>query len=129
MRLIHLGFECFFVGETVCPPIEKRDMLITLSGSGETCLTCEIAKMAKSAGADIYAILGEERSPLAVVSENFLLIPGGSKTRAEGSLSAQPLGSLFEQSAFLLLESVAYALYGSQGDRAGSLLGHHSNLE
>lgn len=129
MRLMHLGGSCFFVGETISPPIKKNDVLIVLSGSGETNLTCEVAKMAKAAGAVIYAVLGEDTSSLAKISDRYLLIPGGDKHKKEGHISAQPLGSLFEQSAFLVLETVFLVLYRSRGEQAGALLEHHANLE
>ena len=35
-RLMHLGLEVFFVGEPTTPAIEKKDLLIISSGSGET---------------------------------------------------------------------------------------------
>ena len=36
MRLMHLGFRSYVVGETVTPAIEPGDILIIGSGSGET---------------------------------------------------------------------------------------------
>ena len=36
MRLMHMGFGAYVVGETVTPNIEKGDLLLIGSGSGET---------------------------------------------------------------------------------------------
>ncbi|MDD4570327.1 MAG: SIS domain-containing protein, partial [Tepidanaerobacteraceae bacterium] len=36
MRLMHIGYDVYVVGETVTPNIEKGDLLIIGSGSGET---------------------------------------------------------------------------------------------
>ncbi|MGZ4892148.1 MAG: SIS domain-containing protein, partial [Halobacteriota archaeon] len=36
MRLMHLGFNVYVVGETVTPAVETDDLLIVISGSGET---------------------------------------------------------------------------------------------
>ncbi len=37
MRLMHMGFESHVVGETLTPAVEKGDLLVIGSGSGETC--------------------------------------------------------------------------------------------
>ncbi|MCP1714345.1 6-phospho-3-hexuloisomerase [Methanocalculus alkaliphilus] len=36
MRLMHLGFTCYVIGETITPAFESGDVLIAFSGSGET---------------------------------------------------------------------------------------------
>ena len=36
MRLMHLGFESYVVGDTTTPAFEKEDLRIAGSGSGET---------------------------------------------------------------------------------------------
>ncbi|RKY30951.1 MAG: 6-phospho-3-hexuloisomerase, partial [Candidatus Omnitrophota bacterium] len=46
MRLRHLGKESYVVGETICPPIKEKDLLIIISYSGEKksiIPICEIA--------------------------------------------------------------------------------------
>ena len=130
MRLMHLGYNCYFVGETITPPIKKGALLVVLSGSGETALPCEIVKIAKQAGALTYAILGDEESPLAGLSDRRLAVPGGTKRmRDKEMLSGQPPGSLFEQSAFLFLEAVILTIYREKGSDYRTLLARHANLE
>ena len=46
-RLMHLGLEVFFVGEPTTPAIEKKDLLIISSGSGETDSLIVMANKAK----------------------------------------------------------------------------------
>src|SRR5512136_868994 len=36
MRLLHLGFDVYVVGETVTPALQRGDTLVIFSGSGET---------------------------------------------------------------------------------------------
>src|SRR5512133_4294126 len=43
MRLMHLGFKSYVVGETVTPAIEPGDLLIIGSGSGETSILTVMA--------------------------------------------------------------------------------------
>src|SRR5699024_7639241 len=36
MRLMHIGYDSYVVGETITPSIQKDDIWIAISGSGET---------------------------------------------------------------------------------------------
>ena len=131
MRLMHLGYESYFVGETVTPRIGKGDLAVFLSGSGDTLWTVETAKTARNQGAGSWGIIGVEDSPLGKTLDGFVLLPGGTK-RSRGSgkpLSIQPAGSLFEQAAFLVLEAIVLELYERQGSDLDALLGRHTNLE
>jgi len=131
IRLMHLGYEGYFAGETITPRMGKNDMIVVLSGSGETRCTVEMARMARLQGANSLGIIGVEDSSLGEALDNFVVLPGGAKTRRpqEEPLSVQPAGSLFEQTAFLLLETIVLELYERQGSDRGALLERHTNLE
>jgi 6-phospho-3-hexuloisomerase len=131
MRLMHLGYRAYFVGETVTPPIAESDLLIVLSGSGETPWTCEWVNRARQANAVVCAIVGTQDSSIGRSAHQALCLPASSKSRPRpGRLgSGQPIGSAFEQAAFVLLESVVLALYKRQGGNPGGLLDRHANLE
>lgn len=131
MRLMHLGYESYFVGETVTPRIGNGDLVVVLSGSGDTICTVEMAKMARSQRASSWGIIGVEDSPLGKTLDGFVVLPGGTKLRGtQGeSLSVQPAGSLFEQAAFFLLEAIVLELYDRQGSDLDALLDRHTNLE
>ena len=46
IRLVHLGFQTFVIGETITAPVQKGDLVVIVSGSGETIpavMTAEIA--------------------------------------------------------------------------------------
>ena len=47
MRLMHGGYNVFVVGEIVTPSLSKGDLLIVISGSGETETMIAFAKRAK----------------------------------------------------------------------------------
>jgi 6-phospho-3-hexuloisomerase len=113
MRLMHLGYRAYFVGETVTPAIGRGDILVVLSGSGQTTLTHELIKLAQQHGATTYGVIGVEDSPAARTLNHTICLPGrGSKeSYPDYSVSIQPPGSLFEQAAFVLLETIVLALY------------------
>ncbi|MGC9122346.1 MAG: SIS domain-containing protein, partial [Thermogladius sp.] len=51
LRLMHLGFQVYVMGETIVPSMKKGDVLIALSGSGRTKSVVSVAEAAKSVGA------------------------------------------------------------------------------
>ena len=112
MRLMHLGYQVYFCGETITPAIGANDLLIVLSGSGDTTSTLEAVQLAKNRGAMTCGILANMESRIAVLLDNTIHIPGTTKlARQSEPHSAQMPGSLFEQSAFIFLEAVVLALY------------------
>ena len=130
MRLMQLGYSAFFVGETITPGICSKDLLIVLSGSGQTTLTQEWIKIARSQGATTFGIVGVEDSPIGRALHDCLSLPGASRLESsEESHSIQPPGSLFEQTAFALLEAIVLGLYQRQGSDPRIMLDRHANLE
>ena len=130
MRLMQLGYPAFFVGETITPRIGMGDMLVVLSGSGQTPLTQEWVRVARQRGATTFGVVGAQDSPIGRALDYSLSIPAGSKLALSGEFrSVQPPGSLFEQAAFVLLETVLLVLYQRQGSDAQALLDRHANLE
>ena len=131
MRLMHLGYRAYFVGETITPAIGRGDILVALSGSGQTTLTHELIKLAQQHGATTYGIIGVEDSPAARTLNHAICLPGeGSKeSYPDYSESIQPPGSLFEQAAFVLLETIVVTLYQKQGSDRRALWDRHTNLE
>jgi hexulose-6-phosphate isomerase (EC 5.-.-.-) len=53
MRLMHLGFNVYVVGETITPSISEGDVLVAVSGSGSTQIVLSVASAAKRAKAQV----------------------------------------------------------------------------
>lgn len=130
MRLMHLGYSVYFCGETVTPAITGNDLLIVLSGSGETPSTLEAVRLAKQYKAETYGILGNIESGTGSLVDHSLHLPGTTKLCREGEPeSAQMAGSLFEQSAFLFLEAVVLKIYQTRKKDVGSVSSRHAVIE
>src|SRR5512136_2416576 len=56
MRLLHLGFDVYVVGETVTPALQPGDTLVVFSGSGETHTMVTYSKTVKELGGDVCLI-------------------------------------------------------------------------
>ena len=39
IRLVHLGFQTFVIGETITAPVQNGDLVVIVSGSGETIIS------------------------------------------------------------------------------------------
>jgi 6-phospho-3-hexuloisomerase len=127
---MHLGYPVFFVGETITPGIDKGDILVVSSGSGQTVVTHELIKLGRQHGALAYGVVGVGDSPIGRALDHSICLPAGSKKDFSSDFgSTQPPGSLFEQAAFFLFETIVLALYQKQGSDSQALLGRHANLE
>ena len=131
MRLMHLGFNVYFVGETITPRIRPGDLLIIMSGSGETAQPREMQRRANAVGARTLALTTHRESTIGREAQVVLIIPGTTKlTRTQEADSVQCPGSLFEQATFLFLEAVVLILYPRRlGHNQGEVLDRHADLE
>ncbi|MDD1633694.1 MAG: 3-hexulose-6-phosphate synthase, partial [Methylococcaceae bacterium] len=64
MRLMHSGYDVSVVGEIVTPSIKRGDLLIIISGSGETEQLIAFTKKAKEVGANILLITTKAESTI-----------------------------------------------------------------
>ena len=129
MRLMHLGLQVFFVGDTTTPAITKGDLLIAASGSGTTSTIVRAAEKSVNAGATVVALSTNATSPLAALAKHVIIIPAAEKEDHGGNLSIQYAGSLFEQFLLLLLDAVFQSLWKIDGTPAEELWKRHSNME
>ncbi|MFH1993213.1 MAG: 6-phospho-3-hexuloisomerase [Pseudomonadota bacterium] len=130
MRLMHLGFQVYFCGETITPAIGSDDLLIVLSGSGETASTLEAVRSAKEPNAITCGILGNLDSRIGALVNVNIHLPGTTKLcRDDEPHSLQMAGSLFEQSAFLFLEAVVLNLYQQRKNDVGRISSRHAVIE
>jgi len=125
MRLVHLGLTAHVVGGTTTPAFGENDLLVAVSGSGETDLTCAVARLAAEAGGKVVAVTTARESPLAAFASVTVSISAG----AEKGESAQYGRSLFEQSALIVLDAVAMQLERETGRRREQMDARHANLE
>lgn len=115
MRLMHLGFEVYVMGETNTPSFQKDDLLVCISGSGNTEAVVINANKAKAKEATIMTITNNADSVLAKLSKQSVVLDATVRGDVENRKSIQLLGSLFDQSVHLLLDSVCLTV--SQRDQ------------
>lgn len=111
MRLMHLGYEVYAVGETINPSVKKGDIYFSISGSGESGNVVLNTKRAKEKGCYIISITSKKESSIAALSDKLLIVPGTTKgDNGEQRKSVQLLSSLFDQSLHIVLDSICLML-------------------
>lgn len=69
MRLSHVGFEAFMIGDTTLPRVTKSDLVIVNSSTGNTPSIALYAEQAKVAGAKIALITSTKESRISKLSD------------------------------------------------------------
>lgn len=139
MRLMHLGLNVYVVGETVTPAVEKEDLLLTISGSGETTSVVNAAIVAKKAQAKIALITSYPESSLGKLADSVVLIRGRTKLSLEKDFdlrqmkgehySLAPLGTLFEISSLIFLDGLVAELMKRMKKSEEDLRTKHATIE
>ena len=139
MRLMHLGFNVYVVGETIAPALEKNDVLFAISGSGTTTLIVASAEIAKRVGAKVVAITSYIDSPLGRLADHAVILKGRTKVaRKKDYFSRQilgvheplaPLGTLFEASCMIFLDGVIVELMHRLGKTESEMKLRHATIE
>ena len=127
MRLMQLGMESFVVGDPTTPAITENDMLLAVSGSGDTETVYDMVCEAKKKKAMVWCITAKRNSRIAGRSDKAIIIHG--KTKLGKGRSAQPLGSLFEQAALIYMDSLVVMIMERLGEEEGELRKRHTTLE
>jgi 6-phospho 3-hexuloisomerase len=126
MRLMHGGYEVYVVGEIVTPSIRKGDLLIVISGSGETKTMIELAKQAKGQGAFIALITTRDSSTIGDMSDKVFRI--GSPDQYQ-KIVGMPMGTTFELSTLFFLEATIAHIIHEKGIPEEDMRTRHANLE
>lgn len=111
MRLMHLGFRVYVIGETITPSMEKEDIFIAVSGSGESSNTVSDTKKAIKAGSNVLAVTSNAQSSIASIANMVLIVPGTVKSQlGKERKSIQLLSSLFDQTLHITLDAICLML-------------------
>jgi 6-phospho-3-hexuloisomerase len=139
MRLMHLGFNVYVVGETTTPAVQPEDLVIAVSGSGETPTIANLGVIAKKIGSKLSVITSNRDSTLGRISDIVLIVPGRPKEdvvyedyherRMIGYPQLAPLGTIFEISALVFLDAVISELMVRTGASEAELKKRHTVFE
>ena len=139
MRLMHMGFKVYVVGETTTPAVTRDDLVIAVSGSGETPSIASLGEIAKKLGSKLAVITSNKDSTLGKISDIVMVVPGRPKEdviyedyharRMIGYPQLAPLGTIFEISALVFLDAVVSELMVRTGASEAELKKRHTVFE
>lgn len=130
MRLMHLGKEAHWVWDDTTPNVERGDLLIANSGSGEVVSVYNVAHLARKAGASVITITANPEGRVARISEVALHLPAEVWGPGKDTVpSIQPMGCLFEQSLLILHDLMILTLMEKMGTGAPEMAKRHRNVE
>lgn len=132
MRLMHMGFQSYVVGETVTPAIEPGDLLIIASGSGSTGSLIVMAEKCINIGAALALITANPDSPIGKRADHIVYVPTATSKITESSRKTfQPGGNTFEQSVLLISDAIIMDIISGTDLEENNkvLMKKHANLE
>jgi len=130
MRLGHMGYIAFTLGDSIVPSIGKGDLLIVASGSGETQTIFDLVQIAYKNGCNIAAITGNPDSRIGKLANTVVKLEAPSKTKAVDNFkSIQPMTTLNEQCLGLFFDGIVLQLMEETGETHDTMWARHSNLE
>src|SRR3990170_2419863 len=139
MRLMHMGYYVHVVGETTAPSVQPDDLVIAVSGSGETTSIANLGTISKKIGSKLATITSNKDSTLGKISDIVVIVPGRPKEdidyedyqerRMIGYTQLAPLGTVFEISALVFLDAVISELMVRTGASEAELKKRHTVFE
>jgi len=122
MRLVQLGLDVFFVGETITPIVEGGDMVLIVSNTGATMSAIQTANIARRVGAAVLTITGNPTSKLAHASNVAICIPD---QRNQQTAKFAPLGTLFEDATLVFLDGIVAMVMEKLGESEATMRSRH----
>jgi len=123
IRLVQLGMNVYFVGETITPIVEEGDLVLIVSHTGETMSAIQTANIVRRVGAKVITITSNDHSKLAAAS-NLVIMIGTPKDDERKRLA--PLGTVFEDATLIYLDAIVARLMDKLGQSEGSMRKRHA---
>ncbi|TFG17912.1 MAG: SIS domain-containing protein [Promethearchaeota archaeon] len=128
-RLMHLGIKACFISDTVTYRYKTEDLLIIISGSGETISPNAIAKKAKEIGGTLVLLTANPLSSIARLSDLIIQVEGKTKDNATVNETYAPYTSLFDISTLAILDTIAGIVMETLGVSEIQIDNRHASLE
>lgn len=121
MRLSHIGYSAYFIGDTTLPRIDSNSIVIINSSSGETPTNILYARQAHEAGSYIITVTSNKNSTIARLSDLVLETPVLK--------SHQLMKTIYEQFSYILFDYIAESIVTNLKLDRKIITNNHSILE
>lgn len=121
MRLSHLGFNSYMIGDTTLPRVDAETIVIVNSSSGKTPSIDLYVEQCKAAKCFIVSVTTGTDSPIAKKSDLVIHIPNIK--------SEQIMKTIYEQYTFMLFDYIASTVFNKSNLDKDWVEQNHSILE
>lgn len=125
IRLVQIGLNPFFVGESNTPMVEADSVVIILSNTGQTMSAVQTANITRRIGATVFAITSDSHSKLAGAASEVIIIADKVQDDEQRRTYA-PLGTIFEEGSALLLDAITTVLMKRLGETEQTMRKRHA---
>ena len=122
-RLVQIGLNVHFVGDTTTPIVEKGHVVLIISNTGETMSAVQTANIVRRLGAVVISVTGSAHSKLGIASNMVMELV---QPRDERKKKNAPLGTIFELSSMVMLDSMVPLLMSKLDQDEASLRRRHA---
>ncbi|MGI6005345.1 MAG: SIS domain-containing protein [Christensenellales bacterium] len=131
MRLFHMGYKAFVVGDSNVPPVGRGDLLIVCGSGGRMRGTTPVqVERAQSAGAKALILTANPQNELSQKCDVRIALYGQSLyVLPEEIQSIQTMGSPFEQAQLVVLDYVINKMMRKNLWVEADLVARHTNLQ
>ncbi len=123
MRLVQLGLEVYFIGETITPIVADGDVVLVVSNTGDTMSAVQTANIARRVGAKVISVTGNRTSKLAHASNVVIVV---KEDHDADRARFAPLGTLFEDASLILLDGLVAQVMESLGQSEATMRARHA---
>ena len=109
VRLVQMGLDVHFVGDMTTPIIEKEDLTILVSNTGETMSAVQTANIARRIGSKVICVTGNRSSKLAHASNMVI------ELKCDNNPGYAPLGTVFEDAVSIFFDSIVPCIMKKKG--------------
>jgi 6-phospho-3-hexuloisomerase len=123
VRLVQLGFNVHFVGDMTTPFVDPEDLVIIVSNTGETMSAVQTTNIVRRVGAKVIAVTSNPNSKLSHAANTVLEIV---QARDDLKKRYAPLGTIFEDSALILFDSMVPIIMERMDQNEASMRRRHA---
>ena len=136
MKLMHLGFASYVVGDVITPGLKEGDVVVAISQSGETTSVVALSKKAKKLGGKVIAITAFLQSTLGRIADCTVKIEANASSKKFPTLSvlgdeehANLSGALFGINTFFFFYGLICDLVVRTKQTPSEIDSRHANIE
>jgi len=136
MKLMHLGFASYVVGDVTTPGLKEGDVVVAISQSGETTSVVALSKKAKKLGGKVIAITACPQSTLSGIANHTVKVEAKAPGKKFLTLSAlgdeehaNLSGALFGINTFLFFYGLICDLAVRTKQTPSQIDSRHANIE